>query len=68
MKRDYDPEEYAQFLEERKVVVEQQLQELRDIKEAKVLRKEWAYGQDSVYSVNKIFGYGLLVSFSGFFF
>jgi len=40
VKRDYDPEEYRQFLEERKVIVEQQLQELRDLKEAKVLRKE----------------------------
>nr|XP_018914506.1 PREDICTED: 39S ribosomal protein L11, mitochondrial [Bemisia tabaci] len=36
--REIDPKEYAKFLEERKVVVEEQLQVLKEIKEAKMLR------------------------------
>jgi len=39
VKRDYDPEEYAKFLEERKTVVEEQLQELLEAKERKLLKK-----------------------------
>nr|CAG4650620.1 EOG090X0I63 [Sida crystallina] len=33
-----DPKEYGEFLEERKVIVEQQLKELKEKKEAKMLR------------------------------
>lgn len=33
-----DPEEYGQFLADRKTVVEEQLQELKEKKEAKMLR------------------------------
>lgn len=36
--RDLDPVEYAQFLEERKAVVEQQKVELEEKREAKMLR------------------------------
>ncbi|XP_059475352.1 large ribosomal subunit protein uL11m [Neocloeon triangulifer] len=36
--RDYDPAEYAEFLKEREKVVEQQKQELQEIKEAKMMR------------------------------
>lgn len=37
--RDYDPVEYGEFLASRKVVVETQLLELKELKEAKLLRK-----------------------------
>lgn len=37
--RDLDPVEYGEFLESRKVVVEEQLKELEEKKEAKLLRK-----------------------------
>lgn len=36
--RDLDPTEYAQFLEERKVIVEEQRRELQEKREAKMLR------------------------------
>jgi len=36
---DYDPAEYAEFLKEREEVVEKELQELLEIREAKILRK-----------------------------
>jgi len=36
--RELDPKEYGEFLAERKLVVEQQLQELKEQKEAKMLR------------------------------
>lgn len=37
--RDLDSKEYGEFLEERKLAVEEQLQELQEKKEAKLLRK-----------------------------
>ncbi|XP_068236874.1 large ribosomal subunit protein uL11m [Palaemon carinicauda] len=37
--RDLDPVEYGEFLESRKVIVEEQLRELQEKKEAKLLRK-----------------------------
>lgn len=36
--KDLDPKEYGEFLEERKKVIEQQLLELKEKKEAKMLR------------------------------
>ena len=36
--RDLNPEEYKQFLEERKIIIEQQLKEIQEAKEAKMLR------------------------------
>ena len=36
--KDLDPTDYGQFLEERKVIVEQQKKELQEKKEAKMLR------------------------------
>lgn len=36
--KELDAEEYAEFIEERKVVVEQQLKELQEKKEARMLR------------------------------
>lgn len=36
--RDYDPEEYAKFLEEKKAFVAAKKKELQEIKEAKMLR------------------------------
>lgn len=36
--RDLDPEEYRQFLDERKIVVEDQKKELQEKREAKMLR------------------------------
>lgn len=36
--KDLDPKEYGEFLEERKKIVEQQLLELKEKKEAKMLR------------------------------
>lgn len=36
--RSLDPKEYAEFLEERKLVVIQQLQEIKEKREAKLLR------------------------------
>lgn len=36
--RDLDPTEYAEFLTERKVIIEQQKKELQEKKEAKMLR------------------------------
>merc|ERR1712080_242911 len=36
--RTLDPQQYEQFLEERKLVVEQQLEELKEIKETKLTR------------------------------
>lgn len=38
VKRDIDPEEYRQFLDERKIVIEQQRKELQEKREAKMLR------------------------------
>ena len=35
---DYDPVEYAEFLEERKLIIEKQRQELQEKREAKLLR------------------------------
>lgn len=35
---DYDPEEYAEFLQERLLVIEEQKAELQAIREAKLLR------------------------------
>jgi hypothetical protein len=37
--RDYDPEEYKEFLEKQRLVVESQLQECKEKREAKLLRK-----------------------------
>ncbi|XP_050703175.1 39S ribosomal protein L11, mitochondrial-like [Eriocheir sinensis] len=37
--KDLDPKEYGEFLEERKSVIEEQLRELQEKKEAKLLRK-----------------------------
>ena len=36
--KDLDPVEYGEFLKERKVVVEQQMKELQEKREAKMLR------------------------------
>lgn len=36
--KDLDPDEYAKFLEERKIIVEEQRKELQEKKEAKLLR------------------------------
>jgi len=38
VQRDLDPKEYQDFLEERKAIVEQQLKELKELKESKMLR------------------------------
>ncbi|XP_071532732.1 large ribosomal subunit protein uL11m isoform X2 [Panulirus ornatus] len=37
--KELDPKEYGEFLEERKLIVEQQLKEIQEKKEAKLLRK-----------------------------